>query len=73
MHSIGGHSFSFSDAGQFLTEVYVGQLAAAVGEEGQQIIVEVLKVQFLVFIIGACESYHAAGGTLFQAQQKEIS
>lgn len=50
MNSIGGHSFPFCDAGQFLAEVDVGQLAAAVGEEGQQIVVEILEVQFLVFV-----------------------
>lgn len=44
VHSIGSYSFPFSDAGQFLTEVDVGQLAATVGEEGQQVVVEVLEV-----------------------------
>lgn len=72
MHSIGGHSFPFGDAGQFLTEVDVGQLAAAVGEEGQQVVVEVLEVQFLVLVGGACEGDHPAGGTLLQARQKQI-
>ncbi|KAF3851406.1 hypothetical protein F7725_013178 [Dissostichus mawsoni] len=47
VHSIGGHSFPFSDAGHFLTEVDVSELAAAVGEEGQLVVVEVLEVQFL--------------------------
>ncbi len=72
MHSIRGHSFSFGDAGQFLTEVDVGQLAAAVGEEGQQVVVEVLEVQLLVFVDGACEVDHPAGCTLLQARQKQI-
>lgn len=70
MHNIGGHAFPFGDAGQFLAEVDVGQLAAAVGEEGQQIVVEVLEVQFLVFVGGACEGDHPARGALLQARQK---
>lgn len=72
VHSIGGHSLPFGDAGQFLTEVDVGQFAAAVGEEGQQVVVEVLEVQFLVFVCGACEGDHPAGGALLQARQKQI-
>lgn len=72
MHSVGRHSFPFSDAGQFLTEVDVGQLAAAVGEEGQQVVVEVLEVQFLVFVAGACKGHHPAGGTFLQPRQKQI-
>lgn len=64
MNSIGGHSFPFCDAGQFLAEVDVGQLAAAVGEEGQQIVVEILEVQFLVFVSWACDSDHPARGAL---------
>ena len=73
VHSVGRHSFPLSDAGQFLTEVDVGQFAAAVGEEGQQVVVEVLEVQFLVFVAGAREGDHPAGGTFFQARQKQIS
>lgn len=72
VHSIGGHPFPFGNAGQFLTEVNVGQLAAAVREEWQQIVVEVLKVQFLVLVGGACEGDHPAWGTLFQPWQKQI-
>lgn len=72
VHSIGGHSFPFSDAGHFLTEVDVSQLAAAVGEEGQLVVVEVLEVQFLVFVAGACEGDHPAGGTFLQARQKQV-
>ena len=72
VHSIGGHSFPFSDAAHFLTEVDVGQLAAAVGEEGQQVVVEVLEVQFLVFVARTCEGDHAARGTFLQARQKQI-
>lgn len=72
MHSIGRHSFPLSDAGHFLAEVDVGQLAAAVREEGQQVVVEVLEVQFLVFVAGAREGDHPAGGTLLQARQKQI-
>ncbi|KAF3851408.1 hypothetical protein F7725_013180 [Dissostichus mawsoni] len=71
VHSIGGHSFPFSDAGHFLTEVDVSELAAAVGEEGQLVVVEVLEVQFLVFVAGACEGDHPAGGTFLQARQKQ--
>lgn len=72
MHSIRGHPFPFGDAGQFLTEINVGQFAAAVGEEWQQIVVEVLKVQFLVFVGRACEGDHSARGALFQAWQQQI-
>lgn len=72
MDGVGGHSFPFSDAGHLLTEVDVGQLAAAVGEEGQQVVVEVLEVQFLEFVAGACEGDHAAGGAFLQARQKQI-
>lgn len=73
MHSKGGDSSSFSDAGQFLTEVDVGQLAAAVGEEWQQVVVEVLEVQFLIFVAGTCERYNPAGGAFLQSRQKQIS
>lgn len=66
MHGIGSDSFSLGDAGQFLTEVNIGQLAAAIGEEGQQVVVEVLEVQLLVFVAGASESYDPAGGALLQ-------
>ena len=72
VHSVGGHSFPLSDASQLLTEVDVGQLAAAVGEEGQQVVVEVLEVQFLVLVAGACKRDHPAGGAFFQARQKQI-
>lgn len=72
MHNIGGHSFPLCDASQLLAEVDVGQLAAAVGEEGQQVVVEVLEVQLLVSVDGACEGDHSAGGALFQPGQKEI-
>lgn len=60
MHGIGSHSFSLGDAGQFLTEIDVGQLAAAVGEVGQQVVVEVLEVQLLVFVAGTSERYDPA-------------
>lgn len=72
VHRIRCHPFPFSDSGQFLAKVNVGQLAAAVGEERQQIIVEVLEVQLLVFVVGAREGDHPAGGTLFQAWQEQI-
>lgn len=72
MHGIGRHPFPFCDSGQFLAKVNVGQLAAAVGEEGQQIVVEVLEVQLLVFVVGACEGDHPAGGTLLQAWKEQI-
>lgn len=67
------HPFPFCDSGQLLAEVNVGQLAAAVGEERQQIVVEVLEVQLLVFVVGAREGDHPAGGTLLQARQEQIS
>lgn len=73
MHSNGGHSFPFCDAGQLLAEVDVGQLAATVGEEGQQVVVEVLEVQFLVFVVGACECDHPAGSTFLQTRQEQVS
>lgn len=72
MHSIWSHSFPVSDATQFLTEVDIRQLAAAVGEEGKQVVIEVLEVQFLVFVSGACEGHHPAGGTLLQARKKQV-
>lgn len=72
MHSVGGHIFALRDAGQLLAEVDVGQLAAAVGEEGQQVVVEVLEVQLLVLVGGAREGEHAAGGALLQAGQEQI-
>lgn len=65
MHRIRRHPFPFSDSGQFLAKINVGQFAAAVGEERQQIVVEVLEVQLLVFVVGACEGDHPAGSTLF--------
>lgn len=73
MHCIRRHPFPLHDPGQLLTKVYVGQLAAAVGEEGQQIVVEVLEVQLLVFVVGACERDHPTGGTLLQARKQQIS
>lgn len=73
VHRIRRHPFPFSDPGQFLAKVNVGQLAAAVGEERQQVVVEVLEVQLLVFVVGAREGDHPAGGTLFQAWQEQIS
>lgn len=73
VHRIRGHPFPFGESGQFLAKVNVGQFAAAVGEERQQIVVEVLEVQLLVFVVGACEGDHPAGGTLFQACQEQIS
>lgn len=73
MHRIRGHPFPFGDSGQLLTKVNVGQFAAAVGEEGQQVVVEVLKVQLLVFIVGACEGDNPAGRTLLQARQEQVS
>lgn len=72
MHSVAGHSLPLSDATQLLTEVDVGQLAAAVGEEGQQVVVEVLEVEFLVLVARACERDHAAGAAFLQARQKQI-
>lgn len=65
VHRIRRHPFPFGDSGQFLAKVNVGQFAAAVGEERQQIVVEVLEVQLLVFVVGACEGDHPAGSTLF--------
>lgn len=73
MHRIRGNPFPFSDSGQLLTKVNVGQLAAAVGEEGQQVVVEVLEVQLLVFIVGARESDNPAGRTLLQTRQEQVS
>lgn len=72
MHCTGRHPFALSDAGQFQAEVNVGQFAAAVGEERQQVVIEVLKIQLLVLIGGAGESDHAAGGTLCEARQQQI-
>lgn len=72
VHGVGGHSFPFSDAGHFLTEVDVSQLAAAVGEEGQQVVVEVLEVELLVFVGGAREGDHPAGGAFLQPGQKQV-
>ena len=72
VHSVAGHSLPLGDAGQLLAEVDVGQLAAAVGEEGQQVVVEVLEVKFLVLVAGACEGDHPARGAFFQAGQKQI-
>lgn len=73
VHSKRAHSLPFGEARQLLTEVDVGQFAAAVGEEGQQVVVQVLEVQLLVFVAGACERYHPAGGALLQAGQKQVS
>lgn len=73
VHGTGCDSFSLSDAGQFLTEVDVGQLAAAVSEEGQQVVVQVLEVQFLIFIAGTCECQNPAGGAFLQSRQKQVS
>lgn len=70
MHCVGGHPFALSDTGQFQAEVNVGQLAAAVGEERQQVVVEVLEVQFLILVGGAGKSDHTAGGTLCEARQQ---
>lgn len=73
MHCIRCHPFPFSDSSQLLSKVDVGQLAAAVGKERQQIVVKVLKVQLLVFVGGASERDDPAGGTLLQAWQEQIS
>lgn len=72
MHSVGGHILPLCDAGQLLAEVEVCQLAAAVGEERQQVVVEVLEVQLLVFVDGACERDHPAGATFLQARQEQV-
>lgn len=72
MHCVGGHPFALGDACQFQAEVNVGQLAAAVGEERQQVVVEVLEVQFLVLVGGAGESDHTAGGALCEARQQQV-
>lgn len=72
MHCVGGHPFALSNASQFQAEVNVGQLAAAVGEEGQQVVVEVLKVQLLVLVGGTGESDHAAGSALYKARQQHV-
>lgn len=73
MHCIRRHPFPLRDPGQLLTEVNVGQLAAAVGEEWQQIVVQVLEVQLLVFVVGAREGDYPAGGALLQPWQEQIS
>ena len=70
MHSVGRHSFPLGDAGQLLGEVQVGQLAAAVGEEGQQVVV--LEVQLLVFVVGAGEGDHTARGALSQTAKQQV-
>lgn len=72
VHSVRGHVLPFHDATQFLAEVDVGQFAAAVGKEGKQIVVEVLKVQLLIFVVGAREGDDSTGGTFFQAWQEQI-
>lgn len=73
MHGIRRHPFPLGDSGQLLTKVNVGQFAAAVGEERQQIVVEVLEVQLLVLVVGAREGDYPAGGALLQPGQEQIS
>lgn len=60
MNSICGHSFSLHHASELLGEVDVGQLAATVGEEGEQVVVEILEVELLVFVAGAGQVDHSA-------------
>lgn len=72
VHRVGGHAFALSDASQLQAEVNVGQLATAVGEEGQQVVVEVLEVQFLVLVGGTGESDHAARCALYKARQQQV-
>lgn len=72
VHCVGGHPFALSDASQFQAEVNVCQLAAAVGEEGQQVVVEVLEVQFLVLVGGTGESNNAARSAFYEARQQQV-
>lgn len=73
MHCVRRHPFPLGDSGQLLSKVNVGKFAAAVGEEGQQVVVEVLEVQLLVFVVGAREGDDPAGGALLQPWQEQIS
>jgi len=72
VHGIGAHPLGLAHARQLLGEVDVGQLAAAIGEEGQQVVVEVLEVQLLVLVAGAGERDHTAGRALPQPGQQRV-
>lgn len=72
VHCIGRHPLPLSDSGQLLAKVNVGQFAAAVGEERQQVVVQVLEVQLLVFVVGAREGDDPAGGALLQPRQEQV-
>lgn len=73
MHSVRRDPLALRHPGQLLGEVDVGQLAAAVGEEGEQVVVQVLEVQLLVLVVFAGEGDNPARGGLFQAAQQQVS
>ncbi len=72
VNGVRGHSVPLQHASELLCEVNVGQLAAAVGEERKQVVVEILEVQLLVLVAGAGEIDHSARWTLFQPREKKV-
>lgn len=73
MHSICSDPLALSDPSQLLSEVDVGQLTAAVCEEGQQVVVQVLEIKLLVLVVVAGECYHPARSRLFQTAEQQVS
>lgn len=72
MHGICSDPLALSNPGQLLGEVDIGQLAATVREEGQQVVVQVLEIQLLVLVVVAGECYHSAWGRLFQTAEQQV-
>lgn len=72
MHCVCGHCFPLHHARQLLCEIDVGQFAAAVGEEREQVVVQVLEVEPLVLVVGAGQRDHSAGGAFLQPRKQQV-